>query len=189
MTDQAATLTRPSIRALNAAEAEARLDQLAEILVDAVAHGASVNFMAGFSCDEGRTFWRNQLPGLASGDKQLFVGEDDGRLIATVLLMHAPQPNAPHRAEIGKMLGLSSARRQGLGRRLRATAEEAAREAGRTLLMLDTESGSAGDKLYRRCGWREIGRVPDHAFRPDGRLAETTMFYKWLEPKPAPGAS
>jgi hypothetical protein len=54
------------------------------------------------------------------------------------------------------------------------------------LLMLDTESGSAGDKLYRSCGWREIGRVPDHAFKPDGRLAETTMFYKWLGP-PAAG--
>jgi GNAT superfamily N-acetyltransferase len=96
--------------------------------------------------------------------------------------MFAHQPNAPHRAEIGKMLVLAAARRQGLGRRLLAAAEEAAREAGRTLLLLDTESGSAGDMLYRSCGWTEIGRVPGHAFRPDGRLAETTMFYKTLAP-------
>jgi len=170
----------PAIRALEAAEAEARLGELADILVDAVAHGASVNFMAGFTADEGRAFWRNQLPGIAAGEKRLYVGDDGGRLVATVLLTFAHQPNAPHRAEIGKMLVLSSARRQGLGGRLLLAAEEAARAAGRTLLLLDTKTGSAGDRLYRSCGWTEIGSVPDHAFRPDGRLAETTLFYKKL---------
>ncbi len=175
-----------AIRALHATEADARLGELADILVDAVAHGASVNFIAGFSDDEGRDFWRDQLPGMASGEKRLLVGDDGERLVATVLLTFAHQPNAPHRAEIGKMLVLSSVRRQGLGRRLLAAAENAAREAGRTLLMLDTESGSAGDLLYRRCGWTEIGRVPDHAFRPDGRLAATTLFCKTLGPHRRP---
>ena len=42
-------MTKPiAIRALDVAEAEARLAELADILVDAVAHGSSVNFMAGF---------------------------------------------------------------------------------------------------------------------------------------------
>jgi GNAT superfamily N-acetyltransferase len=174
------TSARTTIRALDAAEAEARLDELADILADAVAHGASVNFMAGFTADEGRGFWRSQLSGLASGGKMLFVGDDGTRLVGTVLLMFAPQPNAPHRADIGKMLVLSSVRRQGLGRRLLVTAEGAARASGRTLLLLDTESGSAGERLYRSCGWIEMGRVPGHAFRPDGRLAETTFLYKTL---------
>jgi GNAT superfamily N-acetyltransferase len=182
MTEPTAPTGRTTIRALGAAEAEARLDELANILVDAVAHGASVNFMTGFTRKDGRAFWQGQLGGIASGGTRLFVGDDGERLVATVLLMFAHQPNAPHRAEIGKMLVLAAARRQGLGRRLLAAAEEAAREAGRTLLLLDTESGSAGDMLYRSCGWTEIGRVPGHAFRPDGRLAETTMFYKTLAP-------
>lgn len=173
-------MTAPTIRALDAAEAEARLGELADLLLDAVAHGASVNFMAGFARDEALAFWHGQLPGIADGGKRLLVGDDGRRLVATVMLTHAQQPNAPHRAEIGKMLVLSSARRQGLGRRLLAAAEEAARAAGRTLLMLDTETGSAGDRLYRSCGWVELGRVPDHAFKPDGRLAETTLFYKAL---------
>ena len=168
-----------AIRTLDVAEAETRLDELADILVDAVAHGASVNFMAGFTHDGALAFWRNQLPGIAAGERRLFVG-DDGRLVATALLMFAQQPNQPHRAEIGKMLVLAAARRRGLGRRLLAAAEQSAREAGRTLLMLDTESGSAGDLLYRSCGWIEYGRVPGHAFKPDGRLAETTFFYKQL---------
>ncbi|MBR0664068.1 GNAT family N-acetyltransferase [Roseomonas hellenica] len=175
-------MTALTIRALDAIEAEARLGELADILVDAVAHGASVNFMAGFSWGEADAYWRGQLPGIADGSKRLLVGDDGRRLVATVMLIHAQQPNAPHRAEIGKMLVFSSARRQGLGRRLLAAAEDAARAAGRTLLMLDTETGSAGDRLYRSCGWIEVGRVPDHAFRPDGRLAETTLFRKVLAP-------
>ena len=136
--------TQVAIRALGAAEALARLDELADLLVDAVAHGASVNFMAGFSPEEGRAFWRGQLPGLTSGETRLLVGETGGRLVATVLLTFARQPNAPHRAKIGKMLVLSSARRQGVGRRLLAAAEAAASASGRTLLLLDTETGSAG---------------------------------------------
>ncbi len=182
MTEQTAMTTRIVIRPLDATEAEARLDVLAAILVDAVAHGASVNFMAGFSHDEARAFWSKQLPGIADGEKRLLVADDGERLLATAMLLFAAQPNAPHRAEIGKMLVLSAARRQGLGRRLLTAAEAVAREAGRTLLMLDTESGSAGEMLYRSCGWTEIGRIPDHGFRPDGCLADSTVFYKQLGP-------
>lgn len=180
MTERRPRPAEASIRALDAVEAEARVSELAAILVEAVALGASVNFMAGFSNAEGRAFWRDQFPGIANGSRRLFVGDNGQRLVGTVILTFAHQPNAWHRAEITKMLVLSTARRQGLGRRLLAAVEEAAREAGRTLLMLDTETGSAGDLLYRSCGWTEIGRVPGHAFRPDGRLAETTLFYKVL---------
>lgn len=176
----AATTPAILIRILDAAEAEVRLDELSDILVEAVAFGASVNFLAGFSRDGARVFWRNQLPGIASGERRLFVGDNGVRLVATVLLMFAEQPNQPHRAEVGKMLVRASERRQGLGRRLLEAVEQAARDAGRTLLMLDTETGSAGDRLYRSCGWIEYGRVPGHALRPEGRLAETTFFYKQL---------
>lgn len=174
------------VRRIEAAETAARIDELAAILVDAVAHGASINFMAGFATGDGRAFWRSQLQGIDRGEKHLFVADDGERLLGTVMLMLAQQPNAPHRAEVGKMVVVSSARRQGLGRSLLAAAEQAARAAGRTLLVLDTESGSAGEGLYRACGWTQFGRVPDHSFRPDGRLAETTFFYKALGPHRSP---
>jgi GNAT superfamily N-acetyltransferase len=175
-----------TIRSLDAAETEARLDELAAILVDAVANGASVNFMAGFDMDAGRAFWRGQLPGIATGERKLLVAVGEGTLVGTVILTLAQQPNGRHRAEIGKMLVLSTARRQGLGRRLLAAAEALAVDCGRTLLLLDTESGSSGDALYRSGGWTEVGRVPGHAFTPDGRLAETTIFYKALGPHARP---
>lgn len=168
------------IRPLGARDAEARLPELGDILADAVAGGASVNFMAGFSKADGEAFWRGMLPGLAAGDRVLLVAEEGGRLIGTVLLFFAPQPNAPHRAEIGKMLVHTSARRRGLGARLLREAEEHAKAAGRTLLLLDTQSDSDGERLYRRCGWTAMGRIPGHSFTTDGRLWPTTFFYKIL---------
>lgn len=171
-----------AIRALDATEAAARLGELADILVDAVRSGASVNFLADLRHDQARAFWAGQIAAIGAGEKQLLVGDDGHRLLGTAMLALAQQPNQPHRAEIGKMLVLSSVRRQGLARRLLAAAEEAARAAGRTLLILDTETGSAGERLYRGCGWTQFGLVPDYALTPDGRLAPASFFYKTLTP-------
>ena len=168
------------IRPLGADEAAARIGELAAILRDAVENGASVNFMAGLREDEATAFWRGQLAGIAEGSRTLLVAEREGAIVGTVVLALAPQPNAPHRAEIGKMLVHSSLRRQGLGRRLLEEAEAAARRQGRTLLLLDTQTGSAGEVLYRRCGWTEYGVVPNHSHVPQGGLSPATFFYKEL---------
>lgn len=171
-----------TIRELDVAQAEARLDELAAILVDAVAHGASVNFLAGFTQAEAAAFWRGQLAGLADGSRHLLVADDGQRLIGTVVLSKAPQPNQQHRADVGKMLVLSEARRRGrgLGRRLLEAVEALAAAQGRTLLMLDTHTGSAGERLYSGSGWTAFGIVPGHALTPDGRPAPTSFFYKQL---------
>lgn len=71
-------MTEPLIRRLDAAAVEGRLGDLAAVLVDAVAHGASVNFMAGLTEAEAAAFWRRQLPGVAEGETQLLVAEDGG---------------------------------------------------------------------------------------------------------------
>lgn len=171
---------RFEIGPLTAEATEAGLPELAEVLVDAVAHGASVNFLAGFGMDEATAFWRGQVPGLADGSRSLVVARREGRIVGTVIVFFAHQPNGRHRAEIGKMLVHSTARRRGLGRRLLAAAEELARGEGRTLLVLDTETGSDGERLYRSCGWQEVGRIPDFALTTDGRPASATVFYKRL---------
>ncbi|SON54131.1 Acetyltransferase [Hartmannibacter diazotrophicus] len=169
------------IDALSAAEAEKALPGLADLLVDAVRGGASVNFMADISHDDALGFWRGQLPAMRDGMRTLFVArEADGDIVGCVVLTLAPQPNAPYRADIGKMIVHSRARRQGLGRRLLETAERRAFDLGRTLLILDTEAGSAGEALYRRCGWIGYGTVPGYAYDPHGAPAAATFFYKQL---------
>lgn len=170
--------TTIDLRPLDAAAAEARLGGLAALLVDAVAGGASVNFLAGFGLPEGEAFWRGQLPAVAEGKRVLIVAEAAGRIVGTVVVTHAPQPNQPHRADVGKMLVHSTMRRRGLGRRLLEAAEDAARASGRTLLVLDTETGSAGHALYAACGWTEVGTIPGYALTPDGEPSGATIFYK-----------
>jgi GNAT superfamily N-acetyltransferase len=171
-----------AVRRLDAAGAEARIDELAAILVDAVMHGASVNFLAGLSMADAAAFWRGQMAGIAAGSRILLVLEEQHTIVGTVMLTLAHQPNAPHRAEISKMLVRSTARRRGFGTCLLQAAEQMARAYGRTLLLLDTQTGSAGEHLYRSCDWTPLGVVPDHALTPDGRPAATTFFYKRLAP-------
>jgi ribosomal protein S18 acetylase RimI-like enzyme len=69
------------------------------------------------------------------------------------------------------------ARRHGLGEALMRAAESAARQAGKTLLVLDTASDAA-ERLYARAGWVECGRIPGYALLPTGEPCATTYFYK-----------
>ncbi len=176
-----------TVRFCDAAEAEARLPELGALLANAVTDGASVNFMAGFTPADGEAFWCGQLPGLRAGERRLLVAEEVGQIVGTVVLSFALQPNGPHRAEIGKMLVDTAHRRQGLGRQLLCAAENAALQAGRTLLLLDTEAGSAGAALYAACGWTPYGTLPGHSYTPAGRLAAAIYFFKALGPHRKPG--
>jgi GNAT superfamily N-acetyltransferase len=169
-----------ALRSLSASEAERALPALGAVLVDAVAGGASVNFMAGFTQEAAETFWRGQLAGIAAGQRILLVAEQAGAILGTLVVSFAPQPNQPHRADIGKMLVHSSARRRGLGRALLQAGEKAALDSGRTLLVLDTETGSAGHRLYAACGWTEVGTIPGYALSTDGEPSGATIFYKML---------
>ncbi|MBN9000375.1 MAG: GNAT family N-acetyltransferase [Rhizobiales bacterium] len=168
----------PRFERLTPAEAEAAVPALGAVLVDAVAHGASVNFMAGFRQDEAEAFWRGQLPLVAEGRRILIVARHGGRIVGTVVVTFAPQPNQPHRADVGKMLVHSSMRRRGIGRALLAAAEAAALASGRSLLVLDTETDSDGHRLYAACGWTEVGTIPGYALTTDGRPSGATIFYK-----------
>jgi acetyltransferase len=58
--------------------------------------------------------------------------------------------------------------------------EDGARELGRTVLVLDTQTGSVAEGLYERWGWGRVGVIEDYALTPDGRLAPTTIMAKHL---------
>lgn len=167
------------IRVLHGDEAAARAGELAEVLIDCVDGGASVSFMAPLARDRAEGFWREMAAGVAAGERVLIVAEDDGAILGTVMLVMAQPDNQPHRADVSKMLVRQSARKRGLGAGLMAAVEDAARAAGKTLLVLDTASAEA-ERLYERAGWVRVGVVPDYALLPHGGLCDTTFFYKKL---------
>lgn len=172
----------PVVVALDAAAYEAAVPGLAALLVDSVASGAGVNFMAGVTVAEAAAWWTARITAVADGTVTPFVAIDGatGRIVGSTLLIRSPNPNSPHRAEIGKVLVHSSARRRGLGRALMAAAEERARSDGRWLLILDTVTDSAAESMYRALGWQVLGVMPNHSFRPDGTLWPTTFFWRDL---------
>jgi GNAT superfamily N-acetyltransferase len=173
---------KAEIVSLAAPIADAALDQLADVLVDCVAGGASVSFMSPFSHDSALGFFRKVAGSVAAGEIVLLAAELDGKIVGTVQLGLDTPPNQPHRADIKKMLVHRSARGRGIGAALMTAMEEEARRRGRWLVVLDTVPGENGHRLYLRAGWTQTGLVPDYALFPDGRLCDTAVMWKRLEP-------
>ena len=153
-------------------------EDLAEVLVDAVGSGASVGFLEGLERAEAAAWWSGLEPAVVDGRVLLWVAEVDGRVVGTVQVRLATLPNARHRAELAKLLVHRSARGQGIGRALMRAAERGAWEAGASLLVLDTETGSPAEGIYTSTGWTAVGVIPDYALDPEGKLAPTTILYK-----------
>jgi ribosomal protein S18 acetylase RimI-like enzyme len=168
------------IRRLTAEAGHQYLGEFAEILLDCVAGGASVSFMASLSKPEATSFFEKVLDGVQRGGRILLAAFVDSKLVGTVQVITAMPPNQSHRADVAKLLVLRSARGQGLGRRLMEAAEDASRLAGKTLLVLDTAAGDTAEKLYMRTGWTRAGVIPKYAMYPDGTFGDTTIFWKQL---------
>lgn len=158
---------------------ETELEALADVLIDCVAGGASVSFMQPMTRAKALAFWRHCADGAARGERVLLVAEDQAGIVGTVQLVLDQPENQPHRADLSKMLVHRRARRQGVGEALMRAAEVAAREAGKTLLVLDTASADA-ERLYERTGWQRVGTIPGYALLPDGRPCDTVVFYRVL---------
>ncbi|OJA47173.1 GNAT family N-acetyltransferase [Burkholderia ubonensis] len=170
-----------TIRRVSGDEVTTYIDALSDVLIDCVEGGASVSFMSPISRDTAARFWRQVADGVIRGERILLVAERaDGRVVGTVQLITALPENQPHRADVAKMLVHRDARRQGVGARLMAAADDAARAAGKAVLVLDTVTGSDAARLYERAGWQRVGDVPNYALMPDGRYCATTFFHKQL---------
>lgn len=154
----------------------AALDDMAAVLQDAVASGASVGFVMPFTAAEARDFWAAFSAQVAAGTRLVTVARDAaGRIVGTVFVNLATPKNQPHRADLGKLLVHRDARGQGLARRLMAAAEAGAAQAGKTLITLDTRTGDPAEGLYARLGYVRMGVIPRYTV--DGDCA---FFYKHM---------
>jgi GNAT superfamily N-acetyltransferase len=167
------------IRQLSAV-GEAELEGLADVLIDCVEGGASVSFMLPLARERALAFWRSVARAVAAGERALLVAEDGVGLCGTVQLVLDLPENQPHRADLAKMLVHRRARRSGLATRLLRAAEEVARAAGRSLLVLDTVTGSEASRIYERLGWLRAGDIPKYALLPAGGFCSTTYYYRDL---------
>jgi len=170
-----------SIQILNAAEAQASVAALSDVLTDCVAGGASVSFMWPLPRERAMQFWQGVADGVARQERVLLVARDgDGEIMGTVQLITAMPDNQPHRADVAKMLVHRKARRRGVAQALMAAVETAAKGEGKSVLVLDTVTGGDAERLYERAGWQKVGVVPNYALMPDGAFCGTTFFHKQI---------
>lgn len=156
------------------------IGELALVLQDCVAGGASVSFMLPLPVDHASAFWRQVAAEVHAQHRVLLVARDAQGICGTVQLILDLPDNQPHRADVAKMLVHRRARRQGLGAALMRAAEAAARARGRHLLVLDTVTGADGARLYERMGWIRVGDIPAYALWPQGGYCSTTYYYRDL---------
>ncbi len=194
--------------ASQAASVDTEIDMLADVLHAVVHAGASVSFFTPFSIDEARAFWVEKvLPGVWTGTRRVLVARVDdnassgcegagekqdapvegnyqtisNRIIGTVQLELDMPPNQEHRAGVAKLLVHPLARRRGVAKALMIALEAIALSEGRTLLTLDTVTGSNAELLYRSLGYVVVGIIPRYArgaLTPE--LESTTVMYKEL---------
>lgn len=157
------------------------MDGLSRLLVDAVDGGASVGFLSPLAPETAAQYWSGVLAALGP-ELHLWIAEQEGRVVGSVQLAPSGKENARHRAEVQKLFVLASHRGRGLAARLMAEAEAFARADGRSLLVLDTQVGSAAETVYRRLGWTRAGEIPAYAATPEGDLHATVYYYKFLAP-------
>ncbi|HET9702470.1 MAG TPA: GNAT family N-acetyltransferase [Vicinamibacterales bacterium] len=169
----------PAIRRVHEVD-EAMADALADVTKDCVDGGASIGFMQPFTRERAIGFWKKVGADVAAGRRALLVAEDEHGVCGTVQLIFDLPENQPHRADLAKMQVHRRVRRHGVGSALVGAAEQTAREAGKTLLVLDAVTDGDAARLYARLGWVRVGDIPEYALFPEGGYCSTTVFYRRL---------
>ena len=170
------------VAVLDAAAAANFIAELADVLADCVAGGASVSFMQPFGREDGVAYFRKVVGEIERGETLLLAARLDGRIVGTVQLGLAMPPNQPHRGDIRKLLVHRAARRQGIASALMLAVEAEARRPGRTTLFLDTRAGDPSERLYASLGYTRVGEIPQFARSATGALDATAFYYKLLVP-------
>ncbi|MEN3276073.1 MAG: acetyltransferase [Massilia sp.] len=168
------------IRMLDGPGVTAHAAQLRGLLLDAVAHGASVGFVMPLADAAADAYWCDVRDAVAAGTRILLVGWREHVMVGTVQLDLCMKPNGINRAEVQKLLVHSGARRLGIATALMAAAEMQALALRRGLLFLDTEAGSNAESLYLRLGYTRVGELPEYCATPDGAWRATAIYYKTL---------
>lgn len=157
------------------------LPSLKDMLIRTVAEGASIGFHPPLQDEAAETFWLNVQQNINRGDNMVLLAYAGNNVIGTVQLAFANKSNAPHRAEVQKLMVHPDARGIGVGRNLMVALERVALEQGRTLLILDTIEGDIAEGLYERLGYTRVGVVPGYTVEADGSRGATVIFYKHLD--------
>lgn len=169
-----------TLQRLDSASFDNYREGLIVLLLNAVNDGASLGFLADLDERGAADYFTQVHAGMADGSLLLWIAHEQGHVLGSVQLSLCQKPNGLNRAEIQKLLVLSTARRRGIARLLMQAVEQEATTRKRGLLYLDTEAGSDAEQLYRHLDYQCIGGLPDYACGPDGIYRANAIYYKTL---------
>lgn len=153
---------------------------LSLLLEDSINSGASIGFLAPIENSEVVNYWREVNHKLAQGNSRLWIAIQQGKIVGSVQLSLLSKKNGVHRAEVEKLMVLTSARKQGIATLLLNELESFSREKGLRLLVLDTREGDVSELLYSKIGFVRVGVIPSFALSSNGNFDGTAIYYKKL---------
>lgn len=153
---------------------------LSLLLKDSINSGASIGFLAPVEKNEVLNYWREVNHKLAHGNSRLWIAMQEGKIVGSVQLSLVSKKNGVHRAEVEKLMVLTTARKQGIATLLLNELENFSRKNGLRLLVLDTREGDVSQLLYSKIGFIRVGVIPSFALSSNGNYDGTAIYYKNL---------
>ncbi|KAH6692293.1 hypothetical protein F5X68DRAFT_258981 [Plectosphaerella plurivora] len=132
-------------------------------------------FLAPISDHDTDAYWRSLWPQISANPP----------LVSLFVITKRASDGAPNlaNAEVLKLLISSTERGQGLGHLLMRHVEAFARDSmNKSVLLLDTATGTPARAFYLKSGWTEWGVCPTYAAYADGTLGDCSFFIKQLKP-------
>jgi acetyltransferase len=166
-----------AIEELDADGVHSRLDELAQLLLDAHASGMALGLAAPLARQDARAAYAAAAARLEPDERLLLAAVDAGEVVGAVQLDRAEAGNGRHRGEVRRLVVRSDRRGAGVGGALMEAVVARARELGLRLLWLSTHDGTVADRVYERLGWTRVGVIPDYAALPNGALAGNAFYY------------
>lgn len=87
---------------------------LSLLLEDSINSGASIGFLAPIEKNEVVNYWCEVNHKLPQGNSRLWIASQEGKIIGSVQLSLVSKKNGVHRAEVEKLMVLTTARKQGI---------------------------------------------------------------------------
>ncbi|WP_340609526.1 GNAT family N-acetyltransferase [Xenorhabdus bharatensis] len=168
----------PNITLLNSLNTQCH--ELIKLLHNCVENGASIGFISPLEVNEAAQYWQGVETDIVSGHRLLLVAMEGDKIAGSVQLSLCRKKNGKHRADVEKLMVHTTYRRRGIGNMLMAELERVAKQHQRSLLVLDTRTNDPASVLYRKCGFVEVGQIPNYVMNDRGEFSGTTYFYKMI---------
>ncbi|KJZ79937.1 hypothetical protein HIM_00651 [Hirsutella minnesotensis 3608] len=175
---------------------------LAAIHASCITHDRAIaTFLPPLSHEKLLAWWKERIAEVNDGKRLIWIlvgprapggGDDAGDpsaaarlkgpdVMGVVMLSMPYSETGPFRGVVEKLLIHKCFRGRGGARALMAALEADAAKLGRTVLLLDVETDSPAEAVYKKLGYVEMGRIPRYGISPSGELKDGTFLYKHLQ--------